>query len=279
MAACGQVGGSGEGVVDAEVIQVLEVGEVVAGNGGGALGPGLACCLFLIEVFEVSHVTGESPGGAVVHVGGGESVKLQLCGSLVDVLGNSLQAVKVLDLVHRVTGLFDQGGVGDDAVALEAVADRNELAVCVIEVVSVGVQLFFDRGALEVKRKVAPVLDALLVADNKQCRGIGLVHLSGESGAVGAGSSGNDLYINTLCLGVLLGEVLQGLVDLGLEVEPVNRALCAACRLGSAVSGAVSLGSAVVAAAACECGSCHQSSHCQSGCLPDCCCFHVNHLF
>ena len=54
-----------------------------------------------------------------------------------DILSYCLETFKVLDLVHAVTSLFDQIGVNDDAVALIAVTDRNELSCLIIEVVCV----------------------------------------------------------------------------------------------------------------------------------------------
>ena len=97
-----------------------------------------------------------------------------------DTLGNLLQAFKVFDVVHLVAGFFDQLGVRDDAVALIAVTDGNELAVFVCEVVSVSAEFLGNSGVLEVKSIVAPVLYTLLVTDNKECRRIGLVHLRGK---------------------------------------------------------------------------------------------------
>ncbi len=144
-----------------------------------------------------------------------------------DILGNGLETGEVLDFVHRVTGLLDEGGVGDDAVALVAVTDGDELAVLVLEVVGFGVQLFRDSGIGEVKSEIAPVLNALLVADYEECRRIGLVHFGCESGAVGAGGCGNNLYLYALGFLVLLGKTLKSFVDFGFEVKPVNRTLSA----------------------------------------------------
>ena len=193
-------------------------------------------------------MSGESPGGGVVHIGGGECVEAQLAGLAVDILSNSLQTCEVLDLVHGVTRLLDEGGVDDDAVALIAVADGNELAVLIIEVVSVGIEFLRDRGVLQIKSEIAPVLDALLVADDKQSGSLGLVHLSGKGGAVGAGSRGNDLDLYALRLGVLLREILQGLVELRLEVQPVNGAALGGLGVGLAGFGSVLLLVAAVAA-------------------------------
>ena len=52
VAAGGEILRIGQAVVDAKVIQVLEVADVSAGEGGGALGPAAGVALF-IEVLEV----------------------------------------------------------------------------------------------------------------------------------------------------------------------------------------------------------------------------------
>ena len=170
-------------------------------------------------------MAGETPGGGAVHVGGGEGVEAQLCGAGVDILGNGLQTVKVLDLVHAVTGLLDEVGVDDDAVALVAVADGDQTAVRVIEVVGVGAQLLGDGGAGQIHGKLAPLLDAGLVADDEEGGRGALVHLGGERLAVAAGGGGDDLHGDTGLLGILGGQRLGGLIQLRLEVQPVNGTL------------------------------------------------------
>ncbi len=273
MSAGGQLLGIGEAVVDAQVIEVLEVVHILAGDGGGALGPDIA--LLLVVVLQVGHVAGEAPGGGAVHVAGGEGVKAQLGGTGVDVLGHGLQAVKVGDLVHGVAGLLHQIGVDDDAVALVAVADGHQLAGLVIEVVGVGVQLVGNSGAGEVHGVVGPVLHAGLVADDEQGGGIGLIHLRVELLVVGAGGGGDHLDLHAGLLGVELGHVLEHLVGLGLEVEPVDGAggggLAVvgsggiAVRGGGVGVGGVGVGgaAAVLAAAAGQQGQGHDGSQCQ----------------
>ena len=114
--------------------------------------------------------------------------------------------------------------VGDDAVALVAVADGAELAVSVAEVVRIGGELLGNGGVLEVVAVLAPGVDSALIADDEH-RGSGvLIHLSGQSLIVGAGGSRHDGDGNAGLLGVHGGDLLQSLVGLGLEVEPVNSA-------------------------------------------------------
>ena len=169
-------------------------------------------------------MAGEAPGGGRIHVGGGEGVEAELGSAGVDVLSDSLQALEVDQLVHAVAGSLDQVGVDDDAVALEAVADGDQAAVLIIEVVGVGVQLIGDGGVGQVHGELAPLLDAGLVADDEEGGRGGLVHLGGQGLAVGAGSGGDDLDGDTGLLGVHLGKALSGLVQFGLEVQPVDRA-------------------------------------------------------
>ena len=243
MAAGGQVGGGGQAVVDAQVVEVLEVVHIGAGDGGGALGPGVV--LLLIEVLQVGHMAGEAPGGGVVHVAGGESVEAQGGGVGVDVLHHSLQGGEVLDLVHGVAGLLHQVGVDDDAVALVAVADGHQLAGLVIEVVGVGVQLVGDGGAGQVHGVVAPVSHAGGVADDEQGGRRVFIHLGGEGLLIGAGGGGDHLDGHTGLVGVGLGQVLGGLVQLGLEVQPVDPAGLAA---GSSAAADISAGGSAAAA-------------------------------
>ena len=170
-------------------------------------------------------MAGEAPGGGVVHVAGGEGVEAQLGGPGVDVLHHGLEGFKVLDVLHLVAGLLHQVGVDDDAVALVAVADGHQLAVLVIEVVGVGVQLVGDGGAGQVQGVVGPVAHAGLVAHVEDGGGLALAHLGVQGLAVGAGGGGDDLHRHAGLLGVHLGHVVEHLVGLRLEVEPVDAAL------------------------------------------------------
>ena len=146
-----------------------------------------------------------------------------------------------------MAGLLDEVGVHDDAVALIAVADGAELAVGVAQLIGVGVEFLGDRGVGQVEGIVAPLLDGVLVADDEEGRSRGLVHLAHEGLVVGTGSGGDDLDGHAGLLGVHLGDFLQHLVRLGLEVQPVDGAVGGVARgLGRALSGLL------LAAAACE---------------------------
>ena len=182
-------------------------------------------------------MAGEAPGGGAVHVAGGEGVEAQLVRAGVDILDHGLQGLKVGDLLHGVAGLRQQVGVHDDAVALIAVADGSQLAVLGVEVVGVGVQLIGDGGAGKVIAVVAPGANGGLVAHDKEGGGVGLVHGGGEGLVVGAGSSGLHGHRHAGLLGVHLGDGLQDLIRLGLEVQPKDTAggFCAGSGAGGGV--------------------------------------------
>ena len=166
----------------------------------------------------------EAPGGAGIHVAGGERVEAKRFGVGVDVLGDGFEAVKVLQLVHAVARRLDERGVDDDAVALEAVADGDELAVFIIEVIGVGVELLGDGRARQIERIVRPVPDGIDVAHDVERGGIALIHLGGERLVVRAGGGGDDLHLDAGLFLVQVGDLMERLVGLGLEVEPVDRA-------------------------------------------------------
>ena len=169
-------------------------------------------------------MAGETPAGVVAHGRRGEGIEAELGSAGVDVLGDGLEGLKVGDVAQGVAGLLQKVFVDDDAVALVAVADGAELAVSVIEVVGVGVQLVGNVGAAQVIAVVAPGLNSGLVAHDEQRRGSGLVHLGGQGLVVGAGSGGHDGDGHAGLLGVHGGDLLQGLVGFGLEVQPVDAA-------------------------------------------------------
>ena len=169
MATGGQRLGLHRGVVDGQVVQLLVVLDIGALDGGGALVP-TAVIALLVEVVEVGKVSGHAPAGRVVHVGGNKGIKAQLAGAAVNVGSHGLEACEVLDVGDVVAGLCDEVGVGDDAVALVAVAHGDELAALVIQVVGIGVELRLDGRALEVQCEVAPLLDAGGIADDEHGR-------------------------------------------------------------------------------------------------------------
>ena len=170
-------------------------------------------------------MTGETPGGGGIHTGGSEGGEAQsvLVGG--DGLSNFLQGGEILDVVSSEAGLLHQSGVDDDAVALIAVADGAQLAVLIIDVVSVGVQLVVDGGALQVQAVVGPVLGSSGVTHDEDGGSLFLVHLGGQGGVVLTGSGGNDLDLHTGLLGVQLGDLGQDFLGLGLEVQPVHGTL------------------------------------------------------
>ena len=225
MAAGGEGGGIELAVVDGQIIQVLKVGHEFAGDGGGALSPGLARGPLFIHVVQVDHVAGEPPAGGTVHIGGGKGVEAQLRGAGVDVLHDGLQRFEVGDLVQLVAGLLEEVHIDDDAVALIAVADGAELAVLIIDVVGIGVQLVGDLGAGEIQAVVGPGVGAGLVAHDEQGGRVGLVHLSGQGLRIGAGSGGDHVHGDAGLLGVELRDLLKNFIGFGLEVQPVDGAI------------------------------------------------------
>ena len=169
-------------------------------------------------------MAGEAPAGVAAHGGGGEGVEAQLGGAGVDVLRNGLEGLKVGDVAELIAGLRQQILVDDDAVALIAVADGAELAVGVVEVVGVGGQLTRDGGAGQVVAVVAPGVHGGLVADDEHRGRRFLIHRGGQGLVVGAGRGGLDGDGHTGLFGVHGGDLLQGAVRLGLEVQPEHTA-------------------------------------------------------
>ena len=214
----------GQRVVDDEIIEILVVRNIFSGQGCGALGPS-ACVSFLIVVLEVRKVSCESPGRAAVHIGRGECIEAELCCSGMNVFRNCLEACEVLELIHGMACFFDEIRVHDNAVALIAVTDRNELAGFVIQIVGIGAQFIGDRCSLEIHCIVFPLLDTGLVADDEECRLGGLVHFRCQCLAVRTGSRCHNLYVNPCLRSVVLCEPLQCFVKLRLEVQEVNRTL------------------------------------------------------
>ena len=208
-------------VVDAQIIQVLEVFHVVACQLRRALCPA-ACIALFIEILQVCHMAGESPAGAAVHIACAERIKAQFVGTAVDVFRNSFQAFEIGDLVHGMAGFLDQIRISDDAVALIAITDRDQLAVFIVQIVGICIQLVGDRRICQIHRVVSPVFYTGLIADNKQCRRRGLIHFGIQRLAVCTLSSRNDFDIDACRLFVIRCDLLQDLIRFRLEVQPVN---------------------------------------------------------
>lgn len=97
-----------------------------------------------------------APVRGAVHTGGGEGREAQLVLAGGDVLGHLLQVVEALDVVNAVAGLFQQGLIGDQAVAFDNVADAQHL-VAVFQGVGVTGQIACDLGPAQVVAIVLPV--------------------------------------------------------------------------------------------------------------------------
>ena len=178
-------------------------------------------------------MAGEAPGGAAVHAGGGEGGEAQLVLAGGDVLDDSLQGLEVGDVLNGIAGLGQQSLVDDDAVALIAVTDGADLALGILQDVSVGVQLVEHIGAGQIVAELAPGVHSGGVAHDEHGGSLVLIHLGGQGVVVGAGSSGHDLDGHTGLLGVQASDLLQSLVGLGLEVQPVNTAGSLGALIGS----------------------------------------------
>ena len=176
-----------------------------------------------------------APVRGAVHTGGGEGREAQLVLAGGDVLGHLLQVVEALDVVNGVAGLLQQGLIGDQAVALDNVTDAQHL-VAVFQGVGVAGQIACDLGAGQVVAVVLPVGQADRSVDLEQGGRIALGHLAHQGGLVLTGGGGDDRYGNTGLLGVLLGQILPGLILLGLEVQVVNLA-CSGRGSGGAACG------------------------------------------
>ena len=211
-----------------------------------------------------------APVRGAVHTGGGEGREAQLVLAGGDVLGHLLQVVEALDVVNAVAGLFQQGLIGDQAVAFDNVADAQHL-VAVFQGVGVAGQITGDLGAGQVVAVVLPVGQADRAVDLEQGGRIALGHLAHQGGLILAGGGGHDGDRNTGLLGVLLGQILPGFVLLGLEVQVVDLAGCISGRLGRSGSGfslgfgaGTGRGSSRRGAAAAACQQTRSHSSCQS---------------
>ena len=151
-----------------------------------------------------------------------------------DVLGHGLQGLEVGDVAQLIAGFLQQGLVDDDTKGLIAVT--NSLGSAILNQVEVaGGHLVQHLGAGEIQAVVAPVQQGLGIAALEQGGSLALAHLSGQGGVVLAGGGGDDLDLNAGLLGVQLGQILPGLVSLGLEVQIIDLAGSGGC--GVAIRG------------------------------------------
>ena len=129
-----------------------------------------------------------------------------------DIFGNGFQSCKVFQFIHAVTCCSDMVGINNDAVAFEAVAYGNQLAVFIIEIICVGVQFIGYGSSFEIYHIVTPVLYGVCITDNKQRRRSALIHLGRKSLAVGTGSRSDYLYRHTGLVGIKFCNFLEHLV-------------------------------------------------------------------
>ena len=211
-----------------------------------------------------------APVRGAVHTGGAEGREAQLVLAGGDVLGNLLQVGKALDVVNGVAGLLQQGLVGDQAVALDNVANTQR-GVAVLQGVGIARQIAEDLGTGQIIAVILPVCQADRAIDLEQGGRIALGHLAHQRSLVLAGGGGHDGDGNTGLLGVLLGQILPSFVLLGLEVQVVDLAGCISGRLGRSGSGfslgfgaGTGRGSSRRGAAAAACQQTRSHSGCQS---------------
>ena len=170
-------------------------------------------------------MTGEAPAGGALQAGGAEGVKAQLGSAAVDVVGDLLQGLKVGDIGDLIAGLLQQSLVDDDAKGLIAVVDGHGLAVGILQVEVLGGHFLHDVGVIQRIAEIAIGVDGALVAHLEHGGRSGLVQLGGQHGVILAGGGGDDLDLHAGLLGVGLGQILPGLVGLGLEVQVIHGAL------------------------------------------------------
>ena len=183
----GDLRGVAGGVGEVEVEDLLVLRQVGALDGVGVV---LVLVLELVVDRHVGKVGGVAPVGAGVHAGGGEGAldaELGLAG--LDVVGDLLERVEVLDVVGGVTGLGQQVLVVDDAVVLLDVVDGVDLAVA-LELERVVGELAEDLRAGEIEAVVLPVGKAGRAVDLEEGRDGGLGDLGLELLLVGVGGGG-----------------------------------------------------------------------------------------
>ena len=221
------LGGLDGGVVEVEVEDLLVVVRV--------------CQLDLVEVVDlgvavlvVDGVVGQVGLPAPVLTGGqrgrGEDALDTEVGLLgLHVLDDLLELVEALDLVDggglgtlHAEVLLEDGGVVDDAVALDGQRDAHDLALVALEGHGLIGQLLGEVGVGQVGGVVLPVAVAHGTVEVEQRGRVGLGDLGLQGLLVGAGSGGDDLDVHTGLLGVGGRDVLEGLLRLGLEVEEVD---------------------------------------------------------
>ena len=147
------------------------------------------------------------------------------------VLDDLLELVEALDLVDggglgalHTEVLLEDGGVVDDAVALDGQRDADDVTVALQGQGGVG-QGLGDVRVGQVGGVVRPVGVAYGAVEVEQGGWVGLGDLRGEGRLIGSGRGGHHLDLDAGLLLVGGGDRLEGLVRLGLEVEEVDAAL------------------------------------------------------
>ena len=165
----------------------------------------------------------ETPVGAAVHTGGGESGEAQLVLAGGDVLGDLLQIREALDVLDGVARLLQQGLVDDQTVGLDHVADAGN-GVAILQGEAVAGQLTVHLRILQIVAVILPAGQTHGAVHLEQSGGVGLGDLGGQLLLVGAGGGGQDGDGHAGLLGVRLGQILPCLILLRLKVQIIDLA-------------------------------------------------------
>ena len=224
------LGGLDRGVVEVEVEDLLVVVRV------GQLDL-VEVVYLVVAVLVVDGVVGQvglpAPVLAGRQRGRGEDTLDTEVGLLgLHVLDDLLELVEALDLVNggglgALHGevLFEDGGVVDDAVALDGQRHAHDLVLIPLEGQGRVRHLLGEVGVGQVGGVLLPVAVAHGAVEVEQRGRVGLGDLGLQGLLVGTGSGGDDLDGDTGLLRVGSRNVLEGLLRLGLEVEEVDTSI------------------------------------------------------
>lgn len=145
-----------------------------------------------------------------------------------DRLHHSLERCEVGDIIDRVADLAEQIGVDGNAVALQTVWDREDLALLVRQVIGSRIQLAVDRSTRQIEDLFLPLFRDILIIDNKQGGRILAVHFFMQRLQISAALGRFDLDGNTGLFLIFIRQRPERFIQLGLEIQPLYRTLGAA---------------------------------------------------
>ena len=232
MTALGEILGIGRGILNDQVIQIFEIRHIVAGQRSGRFRPALRVAQLII-ILDVRQMPCDAPGRLRIQISRAERVKAERVGVLVDRFGDQLERVEILYLIHAEPRLFDQSGVDRDAVALQTIRDGDQLTLFIGDVIVDGGLLLLDLRFIQIERIIHPLGSAVLVVDDEQRRRIIRVHLLLQHFLIRAGLRRFDLDFHAGLFLILFRQLLEGFIQLGLEVQPVDISFIAAESAGN----------------------------------------------